>query len=272
VIDLLVALGALAVGFLRVPLAPSLDPGPSAECPTDMRLVRGRHFDEMQHLCVDPRKDAKDTHCFEYFPDLSAEEGTAVDVDVCMDMFEAPNVRGKKPLVMQSYEMAQTFCSERGKRVCAEEEWEQACEGDEHRPLAYGWKVDKNVCNSGKTWRPFDTRKLYGRDKDELKEEVERLWQGETSGKFTACVSPYGVFDMMGNVEEWVTSRRGRRYKGALMGGFWSKPWTGCRGTNDAHEESFTFYETGFRCCAAPGTLDAHGHRIKKPKAAAAPP
>ena len=52
---------------------------------------------------------------------------------------------------------------------------------------------------------------------------------------------------MMGNVEEWVTSRKGRRYKGALMGGFWSKPWTGCRGTNDAHEEAFVFYETGFR-------------------------
>jgi hypothetical protein len=39
------------------------------------------------------------------------------------------------------------------------------------------------------------------------------------------------------------------------MGGFWAKPWTGCRGTNDAHEPSFTFYETGFRCCAEPGTL-----------------
>ena len=39
------------------------------------------------------------------------------------------------------------------------------------------------------------------------------------------------------------------------MGGFWAKPWTGCRGTNDAHEPSFEFYETGFRCCADPGTI-----------------
>jgi hypothetical protein len=50
------------------------------------------------------------------------------------------------------------------------------------------------------------------------------------------------------------------------MGGFWAKPWTGCRGTNDAHEPTFAFYETGFRCCADPGTLDADGRRIKVAK------
>ena len=37
------------------------------------------------------------------------------------------------------------------------------------------------------------------------------------------------------------------------MGGFWAKPWTSCRGTNDAHEPTFVFYETGFRYCAEPG-------------------
>jgi formylglycine-generating enzyme required for sulfatase activity len=74
-------------------------------------------------------------------------------------------------------------------------------------------------------------------------------------------MSAFGVFDMMGNVEEWVTTRKGRRFPGALMGGFWAKPWTGCRGTNDAHEPGFVFYETGFRCCAEPGTLDADGKK-----------
>jgi hypothetical protein len=268
VIDALVALSALAVTLLHVSLAPKLDPGPSERCPDDMRLVRGAHYDEMQHLCVDARKDAKDTHCFEYFPDLSAEEGPVVDVDVCMDMFEAPNQRGKRALVMKSYEMAEQWCGDRHKRVCREEEWEEACEGGDKRPLAYGWKVDKSTCNSGKGWRQFDVKKLYSRDKDEARQETERLWQGEPSGTYAACVSPFGIYDLMGNVEEWVTSRKGRRYKGALMGGFWAKPWTGCRGTNDAHEESFTFYETGFRCCADPGTLDAQGNKKKKPKRA----
>jgi formylglycine-generating enzyme required for sulfatase activity len=172
------------------------------------------------------------------------------------------------------------WCGERGKRVCTEQEWELACEGPERRPLAYGWKVDKAICNSGKGWRPFDVKKLSAGG-EETKEELDRLWQGAPSGSHLACVSSYGIFDMMGNVEEWVATRSGpgsaggepgeagrnprhRRWPGALMGGFWAKPWTGCRGTNDAHEPTFVFYETGFRCCAEPGTLDANGRRIRR--------
>ena len=52
-----------------------------------------------------------------------------------------------------------------------------------------------------------------------------------------------------------MTSSRPRKFKAALMGGFWAKPWTGCRGTNDAHEpENFRFYEVGFRCCKDPAS------------------
>ncbi len=80
--------------------------------------------------------------------------------------------------------------------------------------------------------------------------EVERLWQGALSGDYEACRTPQGVHDLTGNLEEWVTSSRPRKFKGVLMGGFWAKPWTGCRGTNDAHEPTqFKFYEVGFRCC-----------------------
>jgi hypothetical protein len=250
VIDPLIGLAALAVTLLTLPAAPSLDPGPSPECPSDMRLVRGKHYDEMEHLCLDKRE----SHCFAYLDGLSGEEGPATDINVCMDQFEAPNQRGARPFVMRSYEDAQKWCGARHKRTCSEQEWEYACEGPEHRPLAYGWAVDVNVCNSNKGWRQFDVKKLGG-DDDTRKKEVEHLWQGAPSGQFLACVSPFGVGDMMGNVEEWVASRKSRRFSGALMGGFWAKPWTGCRGTNDAHESTFVFYETGFRCCADPGAL-----------------
>jgi sulfatase modifying factor 1 len=256
-IDALLGLGAFAIALLIFPARPSLDPGPSAECPADMRLVAGTHYDEEQHLCVDPRRDSRDTHCFAYFEGLTAEEGHATEIRVCMDQFEAPNVRGQKPFVMRSFQMAQRWCGERGKRVCAEQEWELACEGPEHRPLAYGWRVDKDLCNSGKQWRPFDVQKLYSKAGTQAQDEVDKLWQGERSGAYATCVSSFGIYDMMGNVEEWVASRPGRRRPGALMGGFWSKPWTGCRGTNDAHEPTFVFYETGFRCCAEPGALTA---------------
>ena len=262
-LDPLLGLGAIAITLLTFPAAPTLDPGPSPGCPRDMRLVKGIHRDEVQHLCVDPRRDTKDTHCFAYWEGITAEEGAATDIAVCMDQFEAPNRRGERPYVMRSFNNAKRWCEERGKRVCSEQEWELACEGSERRPLAYGWKVEKSVCNSDKGWRPFDVKKLAAGG-EESKAELDRLWQGTPSGSRLACVSSFGIFDMMGNVEEWVATRSGRRWPGALMGGFWAKPWTGCRGTNDAHEPTFTFYETGFRCCADPGTLDADGKRVRK--------
>lgn len=266
-LESLLALSAFAGALLSVPLAPALDPGPSEECPNDMRLVRGSHFDVMQHYCVNPDADKKDTHCYSYWPGLSAEEGPEKEINVCMDMYEAPNKRGQKPYVMKSYRMAKSWCEKRSRRMCAEEEWETACEGPEKRPLAYGWAVDKKLCNSDKQWQAFDAKKLNDPDDDVAKAELERLWQGSTSGKYLTCVSAFGIFDMMGNVEEWVSTRSSRKWPGALMGGFWAKPWTGCRGTNDAHEPTFVFYETGFRCCADPGTLDAKGKPIKKAQA-----
>jgi formylglycine-generating enzyme len=250
-LDPLLGLGAIAIALLMVPAMPSPDPGPSPACPVDMRLVSGAHRDDVQHLCVEPVGSGKSMHCFAYWEGITAEEGPETAISVCMDQFEAPNQRGARPLVMQSFEMARSWCAARGKRMCTEQEWELACEGPERRPLAYGWRVDKAICNSGKPWRRVDERKLaLGGEVARL--EAERLWQGESSGAHAACVSSFGVIDMMGNVEEWVSSRRGRKWPGALMGGFWAKPWTGCRGTNDAHEPRFAFYETGFRCCSDP--------------------
>lgn len=241
-------LGTLAFAIVLVGLPlDARDPGPSPRCPSDMRLVVGTHHDEVQHLCVEPREG----HCYEYFAGITGEEGPATPIEVCMDAFEAPNRRGQRPLVMQSFDDAEAWCRARDKRVCTEQEWEIACEGPEDRPLVYGWKVDAKPCNSAKPWRQFDAQKLAVPGEGRAK-ELARLWQGEPSGHLVDCVSADGVYDLIGNVEEWVASRPGRRFRGALKGGFWAKPWTGCRGTNDAHAENFTFYETGFRCCADP--------------------
>src|SRR5690242_3824341 len=104
--DPLLGLGAVAIALLAAPLTPALDPGPSPECPDDMRLVAGTHYDEVSHLCLDPRKDTKDTHCFAYWEDMTIAEGPATEIRTCMDQYEAPNVKGGKPLVMKSFEDA----------------------------------------------------------------------------------------------------------------------------------------------------------------------
>ena len=251
-IDPWLALAAFALEIVGAPPLPDLDPGPSPECPVDMRLVAGTHHENTYHLCTDPRPgEKKRTHCYGYAEGLSLLEGPATQVRVCMDQFEWPNRRDAEPAVLQSYEAAEKQCRSVGKRTCSEQEWELGCEGPEHLPLAYGWSVNTKLCNSAKGWKPVDFAAFDGPRAD-ARREARKLWQGTKSGRYPTCVSPFGVFDMMGNVEEWVASRPSRKFPGSLMGGFWAKAWTGCRGTNDAHQPSFAFYETGFRCCKDP--------------------
>jgi formylglycine-generating enzyme required for sulfatase activity len=223
------------------------DPGPHPACPPDTRLVEGDHDDDMERLCL----EVKGNRCWSYEPHAVSTQGPRKHVRVCMDQYEAPNRAGARPIVMRDYHQATRWCNERGKRLCTEEEFETACEGPDLLPYFYGWRVDGAVCNTSRGWRAFDARALDAGG-ERARKEVERLWQGSPSGRYERCRTRDGIHDLLGNVEEWVVSRAGRRHPGALMGGFWAKPWVGCRGTNDAHPPSFVFYEVGWRCCADP--------------------
>jgi formylglycine-generating enzyme required for sulfatase activity len=214
-----------------------------------MRLVEGVHYEYVQRLCTDWRQQ----HCFGYFPGLFALEPRATPIRVCMDIYEWPNRAGAKPEVMMRFIEAEAACAGVGKRLCTEFEWEKACEGPDMLPLPYGWKVDDGACNTAKPYRQVSEAKVGSDDAAVREAEVKRLWQGEPVGSFPRCVSAYGIHDLVGNVEEWVsTSRPEWPFKSSLKGGYWSKPWAGCRGTNERHGPMFRFYEIGFRCCKTP--------------------
>jgi formylglycine-generating enzyme required for sulfatase activity len=168
-----------------------------------------------------------------------------------MDAFEAPNVRGANPIVMATATEAEAWCGARGKRLCTEYEWESACEGDDLLPYSYGVAQDDAACNTAKPWRPFNAWLLVSGG-EAARKETERLWQGEPSGSRSSCATRDGVYDLIGNAEEWIRSSRKRKWNVALIGGHWAKPWSRCRDTNDAHEPFFRFYEVGFRCCQDP--------------------
>ena len=244
-LDLLFALGSPAPS---VPAPPP--PNDLSACPGDMRLVEGTHYEDIQRLCVDWRGD----HCYAIFPGLLAEEPRATPVRVCMDVYEWPNRKGDLPAVMDRFVEAEAKCADAGKRLCTEFEWETACEGPRTLPWPYGYKRDGAACNTEKRYRTVSEAKLASADPRVREAETSRLFQGEPLGAFPACVSAYGVMDLVGNVEEWVaTSRPEWPYRSSLKGGYWSKPWAGCRGTNESHGPQFRFYEVGFRCCKDPG-------------------
>jgi formylglycine-generating enzyme len=172
-----------------------------------------------------------------------------------MDAFEAPNVAGALPLVMESAVSSAAWCAERGKRLCTEDEWDTACEGREGFVYPYGDDYEAGRCNDDKTWRAPDETTLATWPSDAAQAEVDSLYQGEPSGSLEGCVSGYGVFDLTGNIEEWVvrTKPHANNYPHVLKGCYWSGCYGGskptCASTNPAHADGFLFYETGFRCC-----------------------
>ena len=243
-LDLLLALGA----------APSLHATPPAQpsanvCPAGTRLVEGVHHDQVERVCTDLRSG----HCYSFVPGLFARESVETRVATCMDEYEWPNKPGAEPAVMMRFVDAEAMCAGVGKRLCSEVEWELACEGPETSPWPYGSELQPATCNTDKPYRPVSERKLASDDASVREAETRRAWQGEPSGQRAGCVSRFGVHDLVGNVEEWVASSRPIwPWKSALKGGFWAKPWVGCRGTNENHGPTFRFYEVGFRCCVGP--------------------
>ncbi|EYF08452.1 formylglycine-generating enzyme family protein [Chondromyces apiculatus] len=222
---------------------------PHGTCPADMVLVQGTHHEQVQRLCTVFRQD----HCWDYYPGAVALEMRETPVHACMDRYEWPNRKGELPVVMARFIEAEALCAGVGKRLCTEFEWELACEGPTALPFPYGHRQDPAACNVSKPWKAVSERKLASNDPAVRNAETARLWQGEPLGSFPGCVSAFGVHDLVGNVEEWVaTSRAEWPYRSSLKGGYWSKPWAGCRGTNESHGPLFRFYEVGFRCCQEP--------------------
>jgi hypothetical protein len=67
-----------------------------------------------------------------------------------------------------------------------------------------------------------------------------------------SCQSGFGVYDLTGNIDEWVVSDEPPREKSkwaGLKGGAWGHVRSQCRPMTFSHEPEFYYYFVGFRCC-----------------------
>lgn len=174
----------------------------------------------------------------------------------CIDRYEAPNVAGEKPLLMQSAHDGEAWCQERGKRLCLEREWVRACGGPNGHNFPYGLRYQRSVCNDDKRYRVPRWAALRSFPSEAAKAEVARLDQSEPSGSREGCVSAEGVFDLTGNVAEWVvrTEDNPTNHGHVVKGCYWNqcfRPPHGpaCDYVNYAHQGAERSYEMGFRCC-----------------------
>lgn len=168
----------------------------------------------------------------------------------CMDRFEYPNVRGANPVILIRWGDARALCEKQGKRLCTEEEWTFACEGEEALPYPSGYARSPEKCNIDHPWRQYSERNMHPVSGDRCAAEMDKLWQGQPSGSMPGCRSPFGVYDLTGNVDEWTVSSRPGGLRTILKGGYWGPVRTRCRPSTRSHDENHAFYQQGFRCCS----------------------
>jgi sulfatase modifying factor 1 len=165
---------------------------------------------------------------------------------------------GVMPQAYISRDEAEAACRGAGKRLCTGREWRRACGGRAHTLYPYGAEEVPGRCNSGKPHLPS---MLFGVSSTTVNGEAvynsPRLDQEPgflaKTGEYTGCVNDFGLFDMAGNLHEWVSDRAGRRRPRAVfMGGFFSSTpdhGPGCQHVSKRHSPAYHDYSTGFRCC-----------------------
>jgi formylglycine-generating enzyme len=228
-------------------------PAPQAACPDDMVEVKGDFCPAVVQECLKwldedhtNKRGAVDPNMCAEFRRRSRCVASKKPMHYCVDRYEWPNRAGEVPDTGMSWHEAKASCESVGKRLCNEDEWTFACEGPNMKPYPYGdgYRRDETVCNTNVPWRDPHTSSF------------EELDSRSPSGSHEKCRSDFGVYDMVGNVDEWVRNTQGSAHHepwiSGMMGGHWVHGVRNrCRALTDWHEPTFTFYVTGARCCSA---------------------
>jgi formylglycine-generating enzyme required for sulfatase activity len=201
---------------------------------------------------VDDEKPVHEVYLDAYYIDkyevTNSLYKVCVDTGICnlprdVRDFGDPNY-ANHPVVYVDWEMARTYCEWRGVRLPTEAEWEKAARGTDDRTFPWGDTISCEQANFGNCF-------------------------GSTTevGKYKSITSPYGVYDMGGNVWEWVADWYLSYYYQSLekdpsnpqgpdfgedkvkRGGDWNDDSVWLSISRREHS-SITFYSrtTGFRC------------------------
>jgi hypothetical protein len=239
---------------------------PAPACPSEMARVGGFCIDRYEDRLLERSEDGSLT------PHPAHARPTG-------GVFVAESRAGVRPQGYISRTEAASACENAGKRLCSIREWYGACRGDKDTLFPYGEKYAAGRCNVGK---PHLLSILHGKD--------PKLWKYDTgfndpeldqrpgflaeTGAYGGCVGKNGVYDLVGNLHEWVADKvdlsitdkipltwgvKARLHanlgKGVFMGGFFSttnQHGEGCEFVTMAHEPGYHDYSTGFRCCKDP--------------------
>lgn len=131
-------------------------------------------------------------------------------------------VRNQDPLVDLMPADAAAICAATGKRLCSRYEWVNACLGTHRRQYSYGGKYKREACRT----------------------EMEAA---TITGARPDCKTDTGIYDMVGNVMEWVADERGEMAV-AVGGSYLSGQGADCF-TRYYFPNQHQHKQIGFRCC-----------------------
>ncbi len=168
-----------------------------------------------------------------------------------MDRYEYPNKKGSLP-VAGSWQIAKESCEMEGERLCAWAEWQKVCGQAVGMNYPFGDNFECGKCSFVSCTQPDNI-----------------LGPGEIrpSGSFPACAGRYGVYDMAGNVSEFVDDLWGPWDDDRMVaGGSYNENWMNnqkllesgkwefdtyssqCSAVHH-HEPNIRHEDDGFRCC-----------------------
>jgi len=127
-----------------------------------------------------------------------------------------PEGKADHPVVYVTWDNARDYCQWAGKRLPTDQEWEKAARGTKGQLFPWGDGFDTSKANTPLRWK-----------------EIGSFGDTTPAGSFEEGKSPYGLYDVSGNVWEWTDSwykaypdnktdseSYGERYK-TLKGGSW---------------------------------------------------
>jgi formylglycine-generating enzyme required for sulfatase activity len=104
------------------------------------------------------------------------------------------------PMTMVTWFGAWAYCQYYGWRLPTEMEWEKAGRGTETRPFPWGEEIRRENANFYSSRDPFEDMRSFG-----SRTSPVGFYNGQTYDDYQTLesASPYGLYDMAGNVWQW---------------------------------------------------------------------
>jgi formylglycine-generating enzyme len=105
------------------------------------------------------------------------------------------------PMTNVSWFGAWGYCGYYNGRLPTEMEWEKAARGTDQRPFPWGWEIARNNANFYSSHDPFENMNSFG-----SRTTPAGFYNGKNYNGYTTLdsPSPYGLYDMAGNVSQWM--------------------------------------------------------------------